>query len=123
MFRRLSFLIVSVTISWGIVHVTMVSIRLARHGVPLFHRAFQSNASPAEAVDPSVASILPALPAPHVGPTQSIFGPTAESPNPAPPRVMLHPRDLMATPLPSAPLIAGNATDSQKVAKEKDEDE
>ena len=75
MFRRLSFLIVSVTISWGIVHVTMVSIRLARHGVPLFHRAFQSNASPAEAVDPSVASILPALPAPHVGPTQSIFGP------------------------------------------------
>ncbi|HWE01874.1 MAG TPA: hypothetical protein VG326_05640 [Tepidisphaeraceae bacterium] len=70
-------------------------------------------------LDPLAGGILPLPPKLHVAPTQSIFGPSAASANPAPPSVNLHPRDLAATPLPSAPLIAGNASDSVHLTKDK----
>ena len=122
MVRRIAFMMTSLAVSIGIVHVTNVVKRLAREGRPLLPLTSDVIASPAYEVDPSAAGILPVPILLRASPSQSIFGPGPLSPNPAPPPVEVHPRDLSATPLPSAPLIAGSATDSVPITREKSDD-
>ena len=123
MLRRIIFLMASVAMSIAIVVFSNVAKRQFRHGEPLIQQTSEMIGSPAERVDLSTVGALPVPTAARMVPTQSIFGPSASSANPAPPSVNVQARELSATPLPSAPLIAGNATESVTVTKSKENDQ
>jgi hypothetical protein len=90
----------------------MVFNHLSRQGHPLTPDASEVIAAPAP-THPATGSPLRLAPTISMTPTESIYGPSYSAVNSAPPPpVDVQARELSATPLPSAPVIAGNPADS-----------